>query len=485
MNSICTLFAYVAFLVLSFCFVKKLQAQTITHVPLYTFTGDGNFGVSVSGAGDVNGDGKADLVVGAPGGNGGYARVSSGSDGSILYNFIANNSSLFSNDSFGISVSDAGDVNGDGRADLIVGASGEFGNAYQSGRARVLSGIDGSILYNFDGENPNDNFGESVSGAGDVNGDGKADIIVGGNGFARVLSGNNGSVLHNFDGDAGNFNQFGSSVSGAGDVNGDGKADLIVGAPGNFFISLNNGNGSARVLSGSDGSVLYNFVGDSENDYFGTSVSGAGDVNGDGMADVIVGADRVDVDCVPFFGGVDVGSARVLSGSDGSVLFEFFGDVTSGFFGRAVSGAGDVNGDGKADLIVGTPFDSNNGIQSGSARVLSGSDGSVLYNFDGQNTGFSGAMFGRSVSGAGDVNGDGIDDFIVGAGGYAQVFVSQVSNPVSLGDANLDDTVDFSDISPFISILAVGGYQTQADVNQDGMVDFDDISPFIEILASL
>ncbi|MCH8165935.1 MAG: FG-GAP repeat protein [Planctomycetes bacterium] len=148
------------------------------------------------------------------------------------------------------------------------------------------------------------------------------------------------ATLFTFDGDSA-FDQFGFSVSGAGDVNADGFADLIVGA----YRDDNNGStsGSARVFSGLDGSVLYTFNGDSAGDQFGFSVSGAGDVNADGFADLIVGA-TVDDNNGPFSG-----SARVFSGLDGSILFT-------------------VNGDGFADLIVGAVGDNN---AAGSARVIS------------------------------------------------------------------------------------------------------------------
>ena len=423
----------------------SLEAQTMTHVPLYTFNGDSGgdqFGVSVSGAGDVNGDGLADLIVGAVfddnnGTSSGSARVLSGSDGSVLYNIDEDSADDF----LGFSVSGAGDVNGDGLADFIVGAFGNDNNGISSGSARVLSGGDGSVLYNFNGDSANDGFGASVSGVGDVNGDGLADLIVGAfdddnngddSGSARVLSGSDGGVLYSFDGDRAD-DLFGRSVSGAGDVNGDGVDDFIVGAVGDN----NNGDdsGSARVLSGSDGSVLHKFDGDSADDFLGFSVSGAGDVNGDGLADLIVGAFGDDNN------GTSSGSARVLSGSDGSVLYNFDGDSTGDLFGRSVSGAGDVNGDGLADLIVGAFFDDNNGTSSGSARVLSGKDGSVLYNFDGDSANDG---FGVSVSGAGDVNGDGVDDFIIGAssggangGGYARVFVSQISPVPEPGSGSL------------------------------------------------
>ena len=381
---------------------------------LYNFEGDSTgdgLGFSVCGAGDVNGDGFADLIVGAPfddnnGSSSGTARVLSGVDGSVLYTFDGDSAG----DQFGFSVSGAGDINGDGFADLFVGAPLDDNNGPDSGSARVFSGIDGSVLFNFDGDSAGDQFGFSVSLAGDVNGDGNPDLIVGitlddinsleDAGSARVFSGVDGSVLYNFLGD-GDGDFFGRSVSGAGDVNGDGFADLLVGVPRD-----DNFTGSARVYSGVDGSALYNFVGDDAGDIFGRFVSGAGDVNGDGFADLIAAAPSDDNN------GSNSGSARVLSGVDGSVLYNFDGDDTNDALGRFVSSAGDVNGDGFADLFIGVPFDDNNGPESGNARVFSGANGSLLYNFDGDG---ADDILGRSVSDAGDVNGDGTADLILGA----------------------------------------------------------------------
>ena len=294
--------------------------------------------------------------------------------------------------------------------------------------ATTFAQVTHTELFTFSGDSAGDEFGLSVSGAGDVNGDGTPDLIVGApgddnngiaSGSARVLSGLDGSTLFTFDGDSAN-DFFGDSVSGAGDVNGDGRADLIVGA----FGDNNNGSdsGIARVLSGIDGSTLFTFNGDSANDQFGLSVSGAGDVNGDGTPDLIVGALGDDNN------GDESGIARVLSGMDGGTLFTFEGDSAFDLFGDSVSGAGDVNGDGFADLIVGAPFDDNNGSDSGSARVLSGIDGSTLFTFDGDS---AGDFFGVSVNGLGDLNGDGLDDFVVGSNGFARVFVSSVPVPTA------------------------------------------------------
>jgi len=387
---------------------------------LYTFTGaaaDDLFGCSVSGAGDVNNDGYADLIVGAwyndaGGGNAGRAYVYSGQTGNLLYTFTG----AAAYDYFGISVSGAGDVNNDGYADLIVGADWNDAGGGNAGRAYVYSGQTGALLYTFTGEAAGNQFGRSVSGAGDVNNDGYADLIVGawGNdaggtsaGRAYVFSSQeicSYEELYAFTGAAAG-DQFGNSVSGAGDVNDDGFADLIVSAPWND--AGGDWAGRAYVYSGQTGGLLYTFTGEAAGDRFGISVSGAGDVNGDGYADLIVGADRNDA------GGTDAGRAYVYSGQTGGLLYTFTGEAAYDYFGASVSGAGDVNGDGYDDVIVGAHYNDAGGGSAGRAYVYSGQTGALLYTFTGE---AAGDLFGVSVSGAGDVNYDGYADLIVGAG---------------------------------------------------------------------
>ncbi len=404
----------------------------------FGFAASDRYGTSVKGAGDVNGDGFADIIVGAPFDDtafpqAGAARVISGFDQSVIHTFFGS----AAEDLFGVSVSGVGDVNGDGFADVLVGAIGNDANGSNAGSARVFSGVDGSVLFVLLGDSAEDRFGVSVSGAGDVDQDGSPDFIIGAfrddnnglnSGMARVFSGATGGVLYTFDGDS-SLDLFGNSVSDAGDVNGDGFDDVIVGA----VRDDNNGpeSGSARVFSGFDGTILYTLNGDSTGDSFGSSVSGAGDVNGDGFADLIVGAFADDIN------GVASGSARVFSGVDGSVLATRSGDSPNDGFGNSVSGPGDVNGDGFDDLLVGAAGVGVNGANAGRVFLYSGMDGSTLRVFDGCNALDS---FGFSVSGAGDVNGDGFVDLVVGAPGASP-------NGANSGTA----TIILSEVFPILS----------------------------------
>src|SRR5690349_3398839 len=214
------------------------RAQTT----VYAFDGDAageQFGCSVAAAGDVDHDGRPDFIVGAwrAGDNGvdaGKARVFSGADGAILATFLGDSPG----DHFGISVSGAGDVDRDGFDDVVVGADSDDNHGTSSGSARVLSVHTGAVLYTFDGDSPLEDFGRCVRAAGDVDADGWPDILVGAchdddhgidSGSVSVLSGRDGTRLHFLLGDAPD-DHLGWSVAGLGDVDGDGHADVAAGA---------------------------------------------------------------------------------------------------------------------------------------------------------------------------------------------------------------------------------------------------------------
>jgi Ca2+-binding RTX toxin-like protein len=482
----------------------------------------GRYGFSVSDVGDVNGDGIDDVIVGAVGY--GLAYVIYGAAGSTRVDvnlndlspdlgFRINRVSFF--DNLGGGVSAAGDVNDDGIDDIIVGAwLGDAGGrdagagyviygAADNIRTRLelsdLSPVDGFLIQ---GDDLEDKAGRSISAAGDVNGDGIDDIIIGAEngddggfraGEAYVVYGTADSTrahvdLTDLSPDDGFVIQgdekgdwAGYSVSAAGDVNGDGIDDVIVGAfrgddggasAGEAYVIYGTADSTrARVdlsdLSANDGFVIQ---GDRPHNNAGYSVSVAGDVNGDGIDDVIIGARKGGGgpygpgEAYVIYGAA--GSARVrvdltdLSANDGFVIQ---GDKSFDNAGFSVSAAGDVNGDGIDDVIVGAPYGDDGGPAAGEAYVIYGIDEITrerVYLTDlSPNDGFiiqgdgSFGQAGFSVSAAGDVNDDGIDDVIVGApranpgsnGGAAYVvygFTSLIGSPQNdtlYGDA--DDNV--------------------------------------------
>ena len=396
-------------------------------------------GSSVSGVGDVNGDKISDLIVGAPDSirsssyvvfgkeNGGFNPVLDeneldGKNGFVIVGGMGDRS--------GFSVSGAGDVNNDGVSDIIIGDFNSSSNNKDPAHAYVvfgrmdgdfsqkldLSALDGKNGFVIDGIEQNEGF--YVSGIGDINNDKVDDVIVGsrslfvtlgrGNHSDYVVFGKKNSTfpsmieLSNLDGKNGftinrvdTNNGAGSFVSGAGDINHDGISDMIIGNRSPQFFDSND-LGSAYVVfgkpDGNFGSVIdlanldgkNGFVASSDpaNNQSGFSVSGIGDINGDGVSDVIIGAYEANPDnhspgagqSYVVFGKKDgsFNSAVDLSALDGKDGFIINGKTAGDKSGTSVSGAGDVNNDKVDDLVIGAPGANPNNCRSGSSYIVFG-----------------------------------------------------------------------------------------------------------------
>lgn len=382
-----------------------------------TAAGD-EFGAAVAGVGDVDNDGFGDYIVGAPtadpGGliDAGSAFVYSGATGLLIYQL--DGASI--GDQFGASVDGMGDLNNDGHADFIVGAPLADANGFSdSGTAFVYSGMDGAEMFHFDGLSAFDQFGYDVGNAGDVNLDGVNDIVIGvpyadpnatlDAGSAYVLDGSNQNLLFLVKGDKAN-DHLGKAVAGAGDVDADGFADVIVGAP----QSDPGGRvdaGSALVVSGQTAQLIDKFQGPTAFDELGTDVDGLGDINGDGYGDLIVGVPFADPSAI-----TDSGSAFVISGKDSTLLVQLTGNFQNDQIGTTVCRIDDMNFDGVSEMLIGAPNSSPNGFSSGSATLFSGVDAELLQRFDGE-ADFD--DFGAAICSAGDINQDGSGDIIIGA----------------------------------------------------------------------
>ncbi|HEX6975676.1 MAG TPA: FG-GAP-like repeat-containing protein [Vicinamibacterales bacterium] len=360
-------------------------------------------------------------------------------------------------DQFGWIARDAGDIDKDGVHDVVTSAPTKvIGGGAPAGRIYVYSTKTGALLWKADGK-PGDTLGIGVESAGDTNKDGVPDVVASapGDGYASIYSGKDGAVLRTFKAEEVS-DAFGRHVSGVGDVNKDGAADVIVGAPANN--AGGKGAGRAYVYSGADGKLLLTLTGERAGDGFGAAVAGysdgkhtflivgaptagakhtgrtyvydslsttpkfvadaddtgaalgamflsvPGDLNRDGTPDIYA------TDFPNAAKGPSTGRAYVYSGTDGKPLLTLTGETPGEGFGIGAATMGDANGDGVADLIVGAWQHSAQAASAGRAYLYSGKDGALLRTITGR---IPGETFGFDAVGIGDVNGDGLVDLLM------------------------------------------------------------------------
>ncbi|MDA3806276.1 MAG: integrin alpha [Thiomicrorhabdus sp.] len=454
-------------------------------------------GISVSGIGDINGDGYDDFAIGAKdeddgGSNAGqtYVIMGTSSGWAMDTDLSAADASFwgeYADDWSGNSVSGIGDINGDGYDDFAIGAWGNDDGGSAAGQTYVIFGkasgwamdteLGTSSDASFWGEDSNDVGGRSVSGIGDINGDGYDDFAIGawgdedgGDFFAGqtyIILGKASGWAMDTDLSAADASfwgedasdQAGYSVSGIGDTNGDGYDDFAIGAyrdedggsdAGQTYVILGKASGWAMDtdLSTADAS----FWGEDAGDYSGYSVSGIGDINGDGYADFAIGAYGDDD------GGSGAGQTYVILGKASGWAMDtelgtssdasFWGEDAGDYSGYSVSGIGDINGDGYADFAIGADGDEDGGSAAGQTYIILGKDSG--WEMDIELGTSSDASFwgedasdnsGASVSGIGDINGDGYDDFAIGAYGDDDGGIAAGQTYVILGKPRQFDSV--------------------------------------------
>ncbi|MCD6418200.1 FG-GAP repeat protein [bacterium] len=336
--------------------------------------------------------------------------------------YLATLESSIEGDRLGASIVPAGDVNGDGYMDMLVCAEGSYSTSDYSGRVYLYLGGKKLVAkpeLELSGEHPGDHFGASATALGDINQDGYDDFAISadrndeaGTDAGKVYIYFGGKTVDDTAdavilGDRAN-NWFGSSISGGGDLNGDGKPDLLIGAPyggrkygGAVYLYLGDGEWKKPAL------VL---VGENAGDSYGSKVAILGDVNGDKISDFAVSAVYADVENVSDAGIVYIYLGGSVISQKAAVMLK--GNLPREQMGYNVCSPGDVTGDGVADILVGAPGGGPGG--RGAAYLFSG--GQVVrpepmrkYIGHHQND-----LFGIAISGAGDFNGDGIRDIIIG-----------------------------------------------------------------------
>ena len=519
--------------------VVEINSSTANGPTLSDFD---RFGFSVTPIGDLDGDGVTDLAVGAAQDDGGGSDRGAvhimfmNADGTVnstveINDSTANGPTLSDDDFFGRSVASIGDLDGDGVTDLAVGADRDDNSGSNRGAVHIMfmntdGTVDSTVEINDSTANgptlsDNDRFGVSVTPIGDLDGDGVTDLAVGANrdddggldrGAVHIMFMNtdgtvdstveinsstaNGPTLSNSD-------YFGISVASIGDLDGDGVTDLAVGA------HLDNDGGSDRgavhiMFMNADGTVdstveindsTANGPTLSNDDYFGASVTPIGDLDGDGVTDLAVGAYQDDGD-----GGSDRGAVHIMfMNADGTVdsTVEINDSTANGptlsnidYFGFSVASIGDLDGDGVTDLAVGAFLDDDGGSGRGAVHIIfindmrTAGNGSVDSTVEINDSTANGPTlsnndrFGVSVTPIGDLDGDGVTDLAVGAsrdneggrdhGAVHIMFMNAdgtVDSTVEINDSTANGPTLSNDDYFGISVASIG------DLDGDGVTD--------------
>jgi len=388
------------------------------QAPLYEHQGQAPndlFGSALAGLGDVDGDGTDDFAVGAPYASGlqpgaGAVTIVSGRTGLVLASFLGERSL----DSLGTAVAGIGDVDGDGAGDLVAGAPRyDSPGKTENGAVYVVSGATGSLLWKHVGAATDDWAGHAVAGPGDIDGDGigdyafslpKSDATFVEGGIVYIYSGATHTPLRVHHADQ-SYCFFGYSLDAAGDVNKDGVPDLVVGAPyWDWFSTIDAGRG--YVFSGAaDDDLLFYAYGSGVCAALGWSVAGGFDLDGDGVLDAAFGE--------PFGGASGGGRVRTVSGTyPFPNIHTLDGSVAGDLFGISLDLIPDADGDGRPDILAGA---SGANSYAGRATLFNGAFGLLAFDVPGEQ---AGEQMGASVAGVGHLNADGFADIAVGASHY-------------------------------------------------------------------
>jgi FG-GAP repeat protein/VCBS repeat protein len=357
------------------------------------------------------------------------------------------------NDQFGWIARNIGDVDGDGANDVVTSAPTKEIGGTPAGRIYVYSSKTGRLVWSADGH-PDDQVGTGVEAAGDTNHDGVPDVVAGapGGGRAYVYSGKDGTILRTFEAEN-KDDDFGRHASGAGDVDRDGYADVIIGAPANN--AGGRGAGRAYVYSGKTGRVLLTLTGEREGDGFGSTVAGWADAR---RMFLVVGA--------PAAGAGNRGRTYVYDSLGTKPKFIIEADDTGKALGMMfVSVPGDLDGDRVPDVYASDWSNAAKGDRTGRIYVHSGKTGRRLLTLTGET---AGEGFGIGPAGAGDVDGDGRADLIIGAWQYAGAAPSGGRATLYSGkDGRLLKTYTCKVPGDTFGFDAVG----MGDVDHDGTLD--------------